>query len=128
MTSLDAPTPATRVADDLPVLGADPALPGLIHATGHYRNGILLAPSTAAAVASTLALIFAPSMFGALLPEWWQRNVISLLPGPAADSLSLGHVQDSPQYLAPLPAAVVVVAWLIGALVLAGRILDRRDA
>lgn len=83
--------------------------------------------SAAAAVASTLALIFAPSMFGSLLPDWWQRNVISLLPGPTADSLALGHLQDSPQYLAPLPAAAVIVAWLIGSVAVAGRVLERRD-
>jgi glycine oxidase len=34
-------------ADDLPILGEDPELPGLLYATGHYRNGILLAPLTA---------------------------------------------------------------------------------
>lgn len=33
--------------DDLPVLGADPNVAGLIYATGHYRNGILLTPVTA---------------------------------------------------------------------------------
>ncbi len=33
--------------DDLPVLGPDPTRPGLIHAHGHYRNGVLLAPITA---------------------------------------------------------------------------------
>ncbi|MEP7271151.1 MAG: glycine oxidase ThiO [Acidobacteriota bacterium] len=37
--------PAT--ADGLPVLGVDPAINGLFYATGHYRNGILLAPITA---------------------------------------------------------------------------------
>lgn len=37
--------------DDLPILGADPRLPRLVHATGHHRNGILLAPGTAEAVA-----------------------------------------------------------------------------
>jgi glycine oxidase len=33
--------------DDLPVIGPDPAVRGLVHASGHYRNGILLAPITA---------------------------------------------------------------------------------
>ena len=37
--------PATP--DELPVLGSDPATPGIIHASGHYRNGVLLAPVTA---------------------------------------------------------------------------------
>lgn len=37
--------------DHLPILGTDPDMRGLIHATGHYRNGILLAPITAQCVA-----------------------------------------------------------------------------
>ena len=41
--------------DGLPILGEDPALPGLVYATGHYRNGILLAPLTAAVVAAIAA-------------------------------------------------------------------------
>ena len=39
--------------DNGPVLGAS-ALPGLVFATGHYRNGILLAPLTADAVADAV--------------------------------------------------------------------------
>jgi len=42
--------PATP--DHLPVIGSDPLLPGLIYATGHFRNGILLAPVTADIVAA----------------------------------------------------------------------------
>jgi glycine oxidase ThiO len=41
--------PATP--DELPVLGADPGEPGVIHASGHYRNGVLLAPITASLIA-----------------------------------------------------------------------------
>lgn len=41
--------PGTR--DTLPFLGTWDAAPGLIFATGHYRNGILLAPATARIVA-----------------------------------------------------------------------------
>lgn len=37
--------PATP--DELPVIGSDPDVPGVIHASGHYRNGVLLAPITA---------------------------------------------------------------------------------
>lgn len=32
--------------DGLPILGADPDVAGLFYATGHFRNGILLAPLT----------------------------------------------------------------------------------
>jgi glycine oxidase len=38
--------------DLLPIIGRDPAEPRLIHASGHGRNGILLAPLTAACVAA----------------------------------------------------------------------------
>jgi glycine oxidase len=37
--------------DDLPVIGRTRAAPNLVYATGHYRNGILLAPLTARLVA-----------------------------------------------------------------------------
>lgn len=37
--------------DLLPLLGRDPGLPALIHASGHSRNGILLAPLTGEVVA-----------------------------------------------------------------------------
>ncbi len=36
--------------DGLPVLGKDPQIDGLIYATAHYRNGILLTPITARAI------------------------------------------------------------------------------
>jgi glycine oxidase len=51
--------PATP--DNLPVIGRG-ALEGLIWATGHHRNGILLTPVTAELVAGALA--------GEPLPEW----------------------------------------------------------
>jgi glycine oxidase len=41
-------------ADGLPVVGPSTRLPGLTYAVGHYRNGILLAPLTAALVADWL--------------------------------------------------------------------------
>jgi glycine oxidase len=44
--------PATP--DELPIVGPDPNVPGLIHASGHYRNGILLAPITGKVVADLI--------------------------------------------------------------------------
>lgn len=43
-----------KSADDLPVIGWSVALPEVMYATGHYRNGILLAPLTAELVADAL--------------------------------------------------------------------------
>jgi glycine oxidase len=56
--------------DNAPIIGPS-ALPGLVHASGHYRNGILLTPITADAVADLLTdgavrasvAPFAPSRF-----------------------------------------------------------------
>ena len=45
--------PATE--DGLPILGAEPEVPRLFYATGHFRNGILLAPITGHAIASLIA-------------------------------------------------------------------------
>lgn len=40
--------------DDLPIIGAAQGWPGLVYATGHYRNGVLLAPLTARIVSNLL--------------------------------------------------------------------------
>jgi len=44
--------PATP--DNLPVIGSSSQLPNLMYATGHYRNGVLLAPLTAQLVADAM--------------------------------------------------------------------------
>jgi glycine oxidase len=41
-------------SDLLPIIGASRVLPNLMYATAHYRNGILLAPVTAALVADAM--------------------------------------------------------------------------
>jgi glycine oxidase len=58
--------------DNAPLIGVS-ELDGLLLATGHFRNGILLAPATAEVVAATLAgeepdidtSPFSPTRFGA---------------------------------------------------------------
>lgn len=41
--------------DNLPILGCDPDIEGLFYATGHFRNGILLAPITAEIIADLVS-------------------------------------------------------------------------
>ncbi|MEK6279787.1 MAG: glycine oxidase ThiO [Acidobacteriota bacterium] len=61
-----------RAADGLPVLGPCAEIGGLLYATGHYRNGILLAPITGELIAdaivdkavSPLLNMFSPDRFG----------------------------------------------------------------
>jgi glycine oxidase len=44
-----------RAEDNLPVLGMSAEIDGLFYATGHYRNGILLAPITGELIAEQVA-------------------------------------------------------------------------
>ncbi|HSL21119.1 MAG TPA: glycine oxidase ThiO [Vicinamibacterales bacterium] len=58
--------------DDRPIIGRARSMPGLVYATGHYRNGVLLAPVTAQLVADLvvdgreddLLRLFSPDRFG----------------------------------------------------------------
>jgi glycine oxidase len=64
-----------RAEDDLPVLGACGKIEGLFYATGHYRNGILLAPVTGELIAqlitdkiqSPFLTVFSPDRFDVLV-------------------------------------------------------------
>ena len=64
--------PATP--DHLPIIGRSAAMPALVYATGHFRNGVLLAPLTAQMVADLVLdersdpqlTALAPSRFGQL--------------------------------------------------------------
>lgn len=61
-----------RAADTLPVLGPCAEITGVFYATGHYRNGILLAPLTGELIARAIVdkafpaalSIFSPDRFG----------------------------------------------------------------
>jgi len=59
--------PATP--DELPVLGSDPATPAIVHASGHYRNGVLLAPITATVIADLIVEGTRDACFEAFGPE-----------------------------------------------------------
>jgi glycine oxidase len=68
-----------RAADGLPVLGSYAEIDGLFYATGHYRNGILLAPITGELIAgavdgktdSASLSIFSPNRFDLVTVNSW---------------------------------------------------------
>src|SRR5262249_59103287 len=61
--------------DNAPVLG--PALlPGLVYATGHYRNGMLLAPVTADAVTGYLTTGVLPEVAAPFTAERFARQEV----------------------------------------------------
>jgi glycine oxidase len=59
--------PATE--DGLPVVGPWPGLPGLLVATGHYRNGIALTPVTARIIRDYVTEGKSPLLVAALRPD-----------------------------------------------------------
>jgi len=70
--------------DNAPVVGADVDVEGLVWATGHYRNGILLAPLTGEAVAALLAGESLPEVMRGFGPGRFGREARPEGPGTAA--------------------------------------------
>ena len=58
-----------KAKDGLPVLGQSSEIDGLIYATGHYRNGILLAPITGDSIADVIVGAARPSLLAAFSPD-----------------------------------------------------------
>ncbi|HEV2828267.1 MAG TPA: glycine oxidase ThiO [Pyrinomonadaceae bacterium] len=58
-----------RAEDNFPVLGPDEEVAGLSYATGHYRNGILLAPITAKLLADSIIENTAPTVLRSFSPQ-----------------------------------------------------------
>src|SRR5437763_3994115 len=56
-------------SDELPVMGACADVRGLFYATGHYRNGILLAPLTGELIAEQITTKMTPPMLQAFSPD-----------------------------------------------------------
>ena len=72
----------------------------------------VLLRSTAGAITTVMAIIFAPAIFGGLLPAWWQENILRFLPGPASDNLARITESDALLYMAPAAATAVIAGWI----------------
>jgi len=59
--------------DALPIIGWSEALPNLMYATGHFRNGVLLCPLTAQLVADAMIDNAADAVFGLVGPQRFGR-------------------------------------------------------
>jgi glycine oxidase len=60
--------------DGMPILGRSPALDGVVYAAGHYRNGVLLAPITAALVADLILEERADPILEAFSPQRFRKG------------------------------------------------------
>lgn len=61
-------------ADDLPIVGVVPSWENVILATGHYRNGIMLAPITADLVADLIVREKADDLLAPLAPSRFMKS------------------------------------------------------
>jgi glycine oxidase len=66
-----------RAPDGLPVLGPCDEIDGLFYATGHYRNGILLAPVTGELIAEAVITGHVSSLLAAFSPNRFNLASIS---------------------------------------------------
>jgi len=75
----------------LPVLGRCRNVEGLIYATGHYRNGILLAPITGEAIADLILSGMTPPLIETFSPDRFEQKKLRpdesrVLPANSASS------------------------------------------
>ncbi|MCC6960580.1 MAG: ABC transporter permease subunit [Dehalococcoidia bacterium] len=92
-----------------------------------FAFGVLFR-STAGGITTALGLHWLPQIFGQLVSESFQENVLSLLPSNGMDTMTSGHIQHSPAFPDPMVGAVVAATWfavIVGAAYLA---FVRRDA
>ena len=71
--------PATP--DGLPIIGASTKVPGLVYATGHFRNGVLLAPLTARVVADLILENREDDVLQATSPQRFGESTWQSCPG-----------------------------------------------
>ncbi len=69
--------------DNAPLIGTG-AIEGLVLATGHFRNGVLLAPVTAETVAALLSGTAPPADLSAFAPDRFSGASATAVPGPEA--------------------------------------------
>jgi glycine oxidase len=67
--------PRAQGEDEWPVIGGSAETAGLYYATGHYRNGILLAPITGELLAEEITTGMRPLLLEPFTPERFQQGV-----------------------------------------------------
>lgn len=90
--------------------------------------GILLR-SAAAAIATSIGVIFAPLIVGGLLPSWVQHHIMAYLPESASTNLNSAQPDlTSSTYLQPGVAGLVLLAWVVVLLGGAYAVMKSRDS
>ncbi len=100
---------------------------GLMYTVIPLSIGFLLR-GTASAVTISVGIFLIPRMIASLLPTWVQENVLGYLPDKAIYSLSGIIAPSDIYYASQAPAIIAIIAWIVGAFVIAGIVFNRRDA
>lgn len=89
--------------------------------------GVILR-SSAGAITSVLGILWLPQIFGAIVPMWWQENILTFLPSNGIDSITISHIEPSPAFSDPWIGALITAGWLLGTFAFAYISFQRRDA
>lgn len=103
---------------------------GLVQATVYTMIPFSIAwllRGTASAITASIGFIFLPFNLAAIVPTWVQANVFRYMPDVATDSLAGFTESGASMHLGQTPAIAVVAIWLIGLLIAAAVVLNRRD-
>lgn len=92
-----------------------------------FAFGVLLR-STAGGITTALGLLWLPQIFGQLVSDTFQKNVLSFLPSNGVDTMTSGHIQHSPAFPDPMVGAVVAGTWFVAIIAAAYLAFMRRDA
>lgn len=103
---------------------------GLVQATVYTMIPFSIAwllRGTATAITASIGFLFLPFNLAGFVPAWVQANVLRYLPDLATDSLAGFTESGATTHLGQTPAIAVVAIWLIGLLITAAVVLNRRD-
>lgn len=83
--------------------------------------------NTAGAITAAMGFLLLPYFVAPVMPEWVQENILKFSPDLAVDSLAGMSQPGDLTYLDPLPALVVILAWLAAGIAASAIVLNRRD-
>ena len=83
--------------------------------------------SAAGGITAALGLLWLPQILGQVVPMWFRENVLNLLPSNGVDSITAGHIQNSPAFSDPATGALIAGTWLVTIVAAAYIAFLRRD-
>jgi ABC-2 type transport system permease protein len=99
---------------------------GLIYTLVPFSIAFLMR-GTASAITTSLGLFSLPVLLAPLLPVWIRENILKFFSDFAIDSVAGITPLDTAAYLSETGGIFVITCWIVGPLVAAAVVLNRRD-